>query len=274
MNEFLVNGPVAVDIRLPAGSCEISAEEGGSRVHVLTEPYDAGDSRDRKATGSTEISFERGRLQVRAPAMKGVGRVVGRRSAAVALVVTVPEGSTVSVATESAAVVVHGRVAALKVNSADGDVAAAYVTGNVSVNSSDSDVRIGRVDGKLDVDSASGTVEVGYAGQDVAVKSSSGSTAIGTSYGNVKVSTASGDLTINSAHQGTVRYNSSSGNLTVGVPHGTDVTTNFKSGDEHSVAASVLAAAAEARRSGVKTSNLSIKVSTASGRVAVTEATA
>lgn len=133
----------------------------------------------------------------------------------VVLSVSVPEGTTSSLNTVTAAGLVAGLRASTRVNTVSGSITLDDIEGGVDVNTLSGDVECRGVRGHLHVNSVSGSV-----------------TAQRSDLPSVTVHTVSGDIALDMVNaRSTVTSNSVSGEVTVRSPHdGYDVSANTASG--------------------------------------------
>lgn len=263
MYEFPVDAPLSVELHVASGHCTLTAEERDTAT-VEVEPMKSDNEKAQEAAAETVVELDGDRLLIKTPETSGMGWLFGRRSVALTITVRVPLDSAVDAKIASADVVCHGRLRALTINNASGDVSAEHVTGDVSINTASGDIRLGRVEGSIRANSASGDLRVDYAGDDVTNHSASGDTTIGTTVGDVKFRTASGDLRVGNARSGKVRAGTASGDVTIGVPAGTGVWLDLNTAS--GTTTSDLAVGGETPLSG---HDLELRVSTASGDINV-----
>jgi DUF4097 and DUF4098 domain-containing protein YvlB len=125
-----------------------------------------------------------------------------------------PHGSDVDGNVASAQFRTAGRLGALEVNTASGNVQVeqvAAVGGRADVNTASGDVQIESVAGGGTIRSASGDVQIGEAG------------------GRVKIQTASGDMVIGAIAEGEVDIKSASGDARVGIKQGSRLRVDARS---------------------------------------------
>lgn len=221
MYEYTTSEPVTTSVRLPGGSCTVTAREV-SGVSVQVTPLEQDRKADREAADGTTVEFRGGLLTVRTP-KSGPGRLLGLSGGRVRLEIGLPSGSSLTFGTDSAGLEVHGRLSELKVDNGSGDVRAEHITGDVSINSSSGRIQLRRAGGAVVLDTGSGDLEIGHASGPVRSTSSSGDTVLGTSETDVDFESGSGDLRITTARGGIVRASTSSGRVEVGVEPGVGV---------------------------------------------------
>ena len=119
--------------------------------------------------------------------------------------VRTPYGSEVDANIASATFRAAGRLGAVEVNTASGDVQVEDVERDAKVRSASGDVQLGSVGGRSDVNTASGDVQVGSATGGGTIRSASGDVQIGEAARRVSLNTASGDMQIASIAEGVRR---------------------------------------------------------------------
>jgi hypothetical protein len=187
--EFPTDGPIELEIRLPAGSVTIAAEP--TQVATVTAaPKRPGGSRDSEAVQGVRVDFEKGRLSVVVPE-----RLRLRGGGALDLEVRVPTGSACALVTASADGRCTGELASLTSRSASGDLSVDVISGPAVVRTASGDVRVRETAGLLRVHSASGDVAVDHVGGDADVQTASGDVRIGAiGAGRGEITTVSGDI--------------------------------------------------------------------------------
>ncbi|MEV5432953.1 DUF4097 family beta strand repeat-containing protein [Streptomyces sp. NPDC052701] len=228
MYEFKADGPVTARVRITGGSCAVRAGDGPG-VTVEVAPAVSWRSGDRKAADSTEVSYDNGVLSV------DRGQPGDRIKGRIRLTITVPAGSALEYASDSAGLVTSGPLAALVADTGSGAVEADSVTGDVRLDLASGDTRLGSVGGSLTFATRSGGVRVAHAGGPVSGRSASGDMRLGTAEREVRVETSSGDVRIETVRGGLVHATTSSGDVSVGVAPGLGVRPSLhtRSGDRH-----------------------------------------
>jgi hypothetical protein len=227
MPEFPVDGPITVEFKIMSGSVEVVAEERATAA-VRVEPGDRRAESQRLAEETT-VDLRGDRLTIVTPHQSGFRL----RGGSVAIQVHVPLDSAVTGKSGSADVTCRGRVGAVDVDAASGDIQADHVSGDVAVGTASGDVRLTQVDGNLRAKGASGDLRVRRVGGNFAGKHASGDIEVDEVGGDISVETASGDVRIGMAQRGTARITSASGDVRIGVKAGTGVWFDVKtlSGD-------------------------------------------
>jgi DUF4097 and DUF4098 domain-containing protein YvlB len=210
-HRFRTPDGVELDVNIPAGDVTVETTDGEESV-VLVEGSDRlVEQTEVELRDRTLVIAFRGRKTFGIPIL--IGEFGGSRLRVRA---TVPHGSQASVATASADVRISGRLRALEVRTASGDLRArGEVEGDASIKTVSGDVRMERVDGSLKCTTVSGDVEVDSVG------------------GSLDARSVSGDLRVVSVRQGEARFTSVSGNVEIGIAAGSnlDVDAGSVSGD-------------------------------------------
>jgi hypothetical protein len=219
-HRFPVSGATpSVEVRIPAGSVEVAAEDDAAEFTVRIEPLDEA---ARAQLGRVEVDASGGRLRVAVPERRL------SRTPAFAVRVTGPAGGAVRVAVASAEARLTGRHGRVVATSASGDVTVEDCA-ELQLRTASGDARVGAVSGEATVATASGDVSVDSAGGGLQARTASGDVEVGATGGDVTVGTASGDVTIGRVSGGTVRARTVSGDAAVGVVPGRRVWLDLSS---------------------------------------------
>ena len=140
-----------------------------------------------------------------------------------------PYGSEVDANVASARFRATGRLGALEVNSASGDIGVEDVERDAKVRSASGDVQLGSVGGRADVNTASGDVQIASVAGGGTIRSASGDVQIGEAAHRVSLNTASGDMVIGSIAEGAVDVKSASGDVRVGIKRGSRLHVDARS---------------------------------------------
>ena len=231
---FETNGPLKLDLRIPAGEIVIEAgREGVTELEL--EGYDDA-SRTAVEEARAELADNGHRLIVDV-SHKGsslLGLVFGRNG--VSCRIRCPEGASVEVRTKSADVEGRGRFASIEVKGASGDVQFDDVEYGAAIRTASGDIRIERVGQGLAAQSASGDVHVGAIGEGAAIHTVSGDVFVGSADANLAVQTVSGDQRVEAVRAGDITLQAVSGDVIVGVRRGSRVWVDAQSvsGDTNS----------------------------------------
>lgn len=221
--EFIADGPIEAEIRLPAGRVKVTATPAQTVTVSLRPEPAAGSRAAEKLIADTEVSFDGGTLTVKVP-----HRVHVRGDAPLDLAVELPEGSSVAVNTASADVSCTGELGSLQGHTASGDVTADRV-GHAGFTTASGDVRLREVTGDTLLQTASGDAVIQRAGGDITAKTASGDLIIGRAAHSVRAQAASGDVVIDSIAAGTADVTSVSGDVSVGVAPGIGIYLDLSS---------------------------------------------
>jgi len=213
---FPTPGRLHLEMRIPAGSIRLTAEETPTTQLTISGERDPDDIR---------IAFEDARADEPRLTIehKQQGKMFGWRGNELRVDVTVPLGTLVSCDTGSADLETTGRIASLNVRSGSGDVRFDDVDGDVDAKMASGDVVGTTVGGRFSFVSASGHARVRNVGSAVSGKTASGEVTLGTIRGSVQLATVSGDVDIGSVASGSTTVRTVSGDVEVGVARGTRV---------------------------------------------------
>ncbi|NUT31869.1 MAG: DUF4097 family beta strand repeat protein [Hamadaea sp.] len=220
MSEFPVSGPITAEIRVGAGRVQVTGAPGATVATAVVEPLDDSDLA-RDCAARTVVEMRGDRLYVKTPEI--ATGWLRRRSASVAITVTVPTGSSLELKAASADVTVTGELRKADVTSASGDLSIERITEQLSVNTASGDLRAGAVGGDLKVISASGDITVDTVDGHASLHSASGDFHIGSAGNGVRANTASGDVMVGVLRRGAAKVTSASGDIRIGVAPGTGV---------------------------------------------------
>jgi len=233
---FPVDGPVNLVVRLPSGAVEIEAADVSEATVELEPQSESSQAAVEEATVELRRGGDRPELLVdiqhglrfggkRGPKVS----IVFGRGPLVKVVIRVPTGSSVEVATEAADVTATGVLERADVKSAAGDVRVAEVEGKASVKSVSGDVALGKVGGEASVNSVSGDATLEYVAGPASVHSVSGDIEVREGNASLNIKTISGDVRIGSAAEGEVTMQSVSGDLTLGLRSGSKLWVDARS---------------------------------------------
>jgi DUF4097 and DUF4098 domain-containing protein YvlB len=175
-----------------------------------------GDETSRRAVEETRVEAHerRGRheIVIEAPKRRGLSW----RDAKLGVRVACPDGADVELSTASADLEARGRLGAVVVKNASGDVLTAACD-SLSVSSASGEVQAREVTAELTVKTASGDVEVGSVGGRTTINSVSGDVRVGHAGDLVALNSVSGDVEVEALAAGGLRANTVSGDLSIGV---------------------------------------------------------
>lgn len=218
---FETPDPITLDLRVPAGSVEVTATET-TTTDVGIEPLN-GPARD--SLDKLVVSLEGSRLRLEVPQ----ARMSLGRSPEYAITVRCPLGSEVKLRGASTDLVGRGRLGGVEVKTASGDALVEEVDGDLRSDSASGDVRAETVTGTVEIRTASGDLSVRRAVGPVKAQSVSGDVEIGASESRLEVQTVSGDLRAQRIAGGPVSVNAVSGDVEVAVAPGAAVWLDLRS---------------------------------------------
>jgi hypothetical protein len=229
---FQTPGPLALEIRLPAGRAEVQTTENEETVVELEA---------LRRNEPSEQAVEDARVELRDRPAGGQELVVAvdqRRSfgwgrgAEVRIRIHCPHGTSVEGHGGSADFEGQGRYGSLQISTASGDVEFAQIDGEASVNSASGDVALGIVGRDTEISTASGDVALVEAGGRVEINSASGDVRVERVRGALTAHTASGDVMVREA-ESSVTVKSASGDQRVDRAASGEVNLQSASGDIH-----------------------------------------
>lgn len=211
-----------------AMSVEVTVEFGGARIIagdrtttvVEVRPASEGRKADVEAAERTRVQFAGGRLEVRAPKARGLGRFV--RPGAIDVVIHLPYGSHVRADTSYGDFDAEGRlgecilktsygtlqvedVATATLHATAGNITAGRVARVAEISCSSGDIRIGETNGPANLKASAGGIRVERAGESITARTAYGAIQVAhaargqldltASYGDVEVGVAGGIAT-------------------------------------------------------------------------------
>jgi DUF4097 and DUF4098 domain-containing protein YvlB len=207
---FETEGPLRLDLRLPAGRIEVVAEATATATTELR--LEGPDDLAERAT--VELRGDELRVHVR----DRKGFFIGFESEEYELHVRCPAGSSLNARTRSADLEARGRLAQVRCETASGDARLEQVE-TAALTSASGDIAVGVAAGAVTVGTASGEVEIGRAASVVA-NVVSGDVLIRDVEGPVTVTSVSGAVSLDAVTSGSVSVQAVSGDLRVGVRRG------------------------------------------------------
>ena len=230
MATYTTSGPVTLTVRFAAGDLRVEGVDRAD-VEIDVQPRSSSGA-DREYADATVVEQLGDEIRIIAPDPGGWMR----RSGSLRVRASVPLGTAVTVAVESADVALAGalggvdlttstgdtiieRAETLAVTANSADVVCRAVDGDATVKTASGDVRLGHLGGTGHFFAASGDVSVDAAGA-AEFKAASGDVKIGRVDGSVNGKTASGDVRLGSVKSGAVEVDTASGDVTIGVAAG------------------------------------------------------
>ncbi|WP_231644860.1 DUF4097 family beta strand repeat-containing protein [Sciscionella sediminilitoris] len=245
--EYTAEGPVAVDVELPAGRLAVRvAEPGSTEVRVEIREFGSGESPGTgdpawSFTGSEGLSgllnwvgerigeYAAGNLTAVHDATIEFGadrlRVRSSKQLPLRLVpldvsIRVPADSTLRLRSGGASVEVSGPLGGGDIQTGSGRVSLESVTGPMELQAGTGQVHVGSVAARLRVRTGAGPVAVDGLCESAAITTGGGDVTVGSLHGELMARTGNGDITIREAHSGSVELTAGSGELRIGVPSG------------------------------------------------------
>lgn len=227
-----------LELRVPAGEITLDSHDGG-QTEVEIEPLD-----DAAAEMMDAVRVElrqggsRPRLVVDVPEKRKPRLTIehGERSfgffsrtPSFAVRITAPHGADVSVRTKSAELASRGRLGALDLKSASGDVEVREVDGRTVISTASGDVELGRCGGVLEANTVSGDVRIGHAESEARLNTVSGDIDVRRVDGGSELNSVSGDQRLVATGGGAISTQSVSGDVEIGIVPGVDVWLDVRS---------------------------------------------
>lgn len=224
---FETPSPVALDVRLPAGTLLVEAADT-AQTEVAIEPLD---QTAEELLDAVRVDLRGRDLRIEMPERRGF---LGRNPR-FGVRVRCPEDSRLDARTRSADIETRGRLDSVDAKSASGDVELDRVEREARVQTASGDVAI-ELAGTVSVNSASGDTKIGHCLGQMKVNLVSGDVTVGAVDGQVEAHTVSGDLRLETVGPAAVAANSVSGDVLVRVRRGATVWLDVRSlsGDTHS----------------------------------------
>ena len=176
-----------------------------------------------EAVQATRVELTGNRLAVRTPSTAPL------RAVPLAVVITAPQDSQLTVRTGSGAVEVRGRSGRVQIQAGSGEVSVESVTGQAVARTGSGPLRLGEVRGGVQARSGSGDVEIAAVDGPSSVVTGSGSVWLGQLRGDALVRSGSGDLSITDAVSGQAELITGSGELRVSLRAGTTAEVDLTS---------------------------------------------
>lgn len=234
MHRYDTPTPPRLTIDFRAGTIAIATDDVAETTVDLQPRHDSKVLRD--VVAATIIEQRGQEIVVLVPTR--LGGLFGR-SSDLALTVTAPHGTALTISSGSADIVATGRYAtttvttgsgavelgdladSARVRSGSGRVRIASVVKDAHVVTGSGDIDVGVLSGSGTMQSGSGDVRISTGGVALEVKTGSGDVSIGAAPDDVRVRTGSGDIAIETVSGGEVRAKAASGDIHAGVRAGT-----------------------------------------------------
>lgn len=208
--KFVVADRAALDVNISSGSVDVRRGTAGQVVVTI----DGSDAADWTVTQVGEV------VTVEAPAK----RMWGSRPARV--FAEVPDDTDVDVKSASADVALAGRLGAIRVRTASGDVRAGDAA-RFDANSASGVVSVGSVASVASCTTASGDVDIRSVSGRLTVSTASGDVRVASATDDVQIGTASGDVRVDRYDGSSLAVKAISGDVTIGLPAGIRVEPDF-----------------------------------------------
>ena len=234
MPTFDTPEPIAVTIELALGDVHVIASDRDDTV-VAVNPSDRSRPADRDAADQTTVELDAGRLVVRAPRPRGLGKVIGpsSRSGSVVIVIELPSGSHLHSDAALGDVRGDGRLGDVRVKvdvghihldetdevdlaTSTGSVTVGRVAGDATIKGA-GEVRVTAVHGEAQVRNLNGRTWVGEVTGELRVRSSNGDITIERSRGQANAKTANGHIRVDEVAGGSIELATGSGRVDVGI---------------------------------------------------------
>lgn len=241
MPTFDTPSPISLVIELQLGAAHLIA---GDRVDtvVVVNPSDASRKLDVEAAQKTQVDLSNGRLQVKAPKSRRLGR-----PGAVDVTIELPQDSRLHAEIGLADLRADGRLGETRIHCGLGEirldqtrqVQVVVGLGSVTVNralgrteiTSAGEIRIGEIDGEAEIKNLNGTTWVGEVSGGLRIRSANGDITVDRAYADVAIKTANGSIQIGEVVTGAIALETGSGGLEIGIRDGSaawvDASTRF-----------------------------------------------
>jgi DUF4097 and DUF4098 domain-containing protein YvlB len=213
---FETPGGLHVEVRLPAGSVRVRAEDT-TRTHLSVHGER---SPDDFRIELTDIRDGGHRLIVE---YRDRGKLFGWHGRELRVELTIPLGTHVTCDTGSADLEVTGTVASLAFHSGSGHCRFDDVEVDLNVKTASGGLAGTAIGASMTFNSASGDARVRQVWGDVEGKTASGDFSLGTVGGSTRLATVSGDIEIAALSAGTTSIHAVSGDVEIGVTPDTRV---------------------------------------------------
>lgn len=228
MPSFDTPEPISVTIALGAGDIRIAASDRTDTV-VDVRPGDDSQEADVRAAEQTEIEYRDGRLLVKTPKQRGLGRF--GRPGSVVLTIELPAGSQLHADTGAAAIRCTGRLGECRLKTGAGDITMARAAGPADLSTGTGRIYVDGIDGSAVIKSSNGSCEIGEVTGELRVRSANGDITVGRVEASVTASTANGKIRVGDLARGTAALKTSFGEIEIGIRSGTaarlDASTSF-----------------------------------------------
>lgn len=195
LTTFPINGPITLVARLGHGSVLVAARDGLAEATAQLTPREPGSD----ILEHFAVELKGTALAVVAPRPGGITELFGARRKdrqAVDVVITVPTGTPLKLATAAADITVTGRCGKADVVTGNAAIDLDVVDGDLRLRAGKGEARIGGVSGHLDCEFGSGTLLAALVRGNLRARAGSGSARVEAAYGDVDLATGYGSLTV------------------------------------------------------------------------------
>lgn len=216
---FPVTGPILLTGRIGHGSFTVHERDGITEATVALTPHGKAAAQliERAA-----VELRGQTLVVELPRQGGIFDLPlfgGRGRDGVAVTVTVPSGTAVTISSFTAPVTVDGRSGPADIGTGSADVVLDHVDGDLRLRFGSGSGRVECVSGSVQARTGSGDLVLGEVGGSLTSACGSGRLDVGEARGPVRFRTGSGGVLLRAVHAD-VDLASGSGELAVGLPAG------------------------------------------------------
>jgi len=232
---FTTPEPVAVTLEVSSGRVTIAASDRADTV-VQISPADQASSSDVKAAEHVQVDYSGGRLLIKEPEQRGLGKFIGK-GGAIDVAIDIPTGSSLQADVADAEIHAAGllgecqlntaagpvrldRTGTLHAATASGSLTIEQVTGYANVDGSSGKVRIREIDGSAVIKSANGDIWVGSATNDLNLSTANGNIFVDRADASVAAKTSNGSIRAGQVTRGQVELMTAAGELEIGVAQG------------------------------------------------------
>lgn len=195
MPTFPTPAPITATVSLVVADARIAATDRDDTI-VAVRPSDATHEPDVRAAEQTRVEYADGRLLVKTPRPRGLGRF--GRTGSVDVTIELPAGSQLEADVAVGAFRCVGRLGECRVKTSAGDIQIEE-SGVLHANSGAGSIDVGRVAGNAEASTGSGKIRVRQIEGSAVIKNSNGDCWVGEVGGNLRLSTANGDLSVDRA---------------------------------------------------------------------------
>lgn len=223
MHTFDTPGRTRVRVKNAAGLITLDPSEPGRTTVELEALRDDDATREAIARATVEQNGDEISVEI---GVGGKGFGVGPawitfgRTPSVAVRIRCPEGADLECSTASADVSATGRLGRVEVKTASGDVAVEHAAA-LRVQTASGDVRAASVEGEARTQTVSGDTRIGTVAGPASATLVSGDLTVEDAHGELTARSVSGDVRVGAIREGQIKLQSISGDVRVGVRRGT-----------------------------------------------------